>query len=433
MGTGVYRTRWDRRHLLWRGRHGVVPGTGFSPASASIPIHAVPRLEPPRVYLHDGDGREIGALTQLQAVSRAFTLNERTTAHFQVLETDPRFSQLAPEQGRIVTIRSVNHPPIWAGELVHVEAPVGSPWASCRARSLESLLDWSPLEVDRTVEGEASSIIRELVERANIESPTGIVLDPNLEAGGVIEEPLSLAGRRLGPALDHIATVAGMEWWLDHRLDGTQLVTTLRLARRRGRDAYSSLLMAGPTGNIADRPGWSKTSEAGVHSVRVIGGAESATTAFASRSRALFQAGESGRVPGAELAAVDDVHGYPADESFAGLNPVTSRGRVLVDEFVRGTQGARALAQALLTNRRAVARSVTVQVAPNADGEAFWPDYEPGNILRLIVPAPTLGSGYDGPVRVLAVQPMEASGGGQGGWCQLALEVRGRKRDATVR
>lgn len=410
-------------------------GSQIGILTAGATIQSSWELQSPRVYLHDGYGNLITQLTQVRAISRAYAIRGDTAAQFEVADTDADIGYVEPNRGLIVRIESVNYPLPWVGYLSgRRRTQAGSYWFTCPARSLDGLLEerYLPVSSSAVVYGDVSDILRSLWIIGNVEATTGITLDANLEGGHTIEpdNALSLSGQDVRSMLDALANTARVEWWLEHRLDGTKITSSLQLRKHRGTLRGDVELRPGAGGNIADRPEeWTDLVGAPFRQ-RVIAGGD----AFSSRGTALVQRSARGGLPeGAQLAAIESIHGIAPHESFGGLNPVSSREAASVVEYIRGSTGAARLAQALAQNVAPVNVGIRVQVAGGEEHHETWQALTPGNIIRINAGAPVLGTGVNRYARVLAAQPMEVtSGGGSAGFCWVPLELLGEVDNAAT-
>ena len=378
----------------------------------------VPASQIPRVYLHDGNGRRLGQLTTAESINRSYSLDKLDRAIVRIALSDPLVEVCDPLSGRILVIESAHYPLPWAGKVIEWSGDHERVELVCR--SYDGILRQRFLPSGYRTNSTAGEEMRRIVETVNVRNPTGITI-------GDIENHILVTGVALPDweawrALDAIASLAGMEWWLDHETSPSGIVSRFRVARARGFDRFREVtLTTGPGGN-AEWPRWRGDAEAAAFLATVIAGQEDLTQSFTERSRSVQIVEEGGGfVPGfagteAETiittfhradGTIGTVWRYiPATPATPDhFTPITRREQVSIEEQLRTRDITVQAARMQLAQRRYSEQVIDLNVI----AASAWPDVQPGNVVRLIAHGAFV-RGWDGPVRILGVQPMEELG-----------------------
>lgn len=347
---------------------------------------------------------------------RDYRTGQTSRGTFQLAETDPDLQYVDPRLGVQFWFETESYPLVWAGQVVDVSGRPSSGEVMVEARSFEALLQERLLPSTYLVSGTAGKVVRQLVEEIERTNPLGLQLPDDIASGPVLDT-LSLGDRTLFDALTTIANITGYEWWLEHEAVRGELVTSLQFSPARGQDRTEVLLTTGPWGNVQIN-GWRINTEGTAHRLRAIGGQGSATQAFSERSRVERRLSAASPVAQALLVAAPVTrHGYTFGRFPTGDSILSRTETLAILEGVRGT-GALAIAAEALLIRRRPERSVDLSVL--ATDTDLWARCLPGDVVLADFPAPTLVTGYRGPVAILATQPME-----QLGLLHLRVEVPG--------
>lgn len=361
-------------------------------------------IAPPRVYLHDANGKRIGELTSAENINRAFRTMATSRATVTVAETDPLVAQLDPRRGRILVIESADYPLAWAGKLVDTSGQPGSGTVRLDARSLDTVFTERNLPASTSVSGTADSVVRELLSTINRQNPTGIEAAPEMPTG----EPYTaqFGDQALAPVLTRVARETGREWWVEYDVTAREIDARLHYGVR-GFDRFADVqLSEGQTGSVETET-WRINTDGLTHRIRAIAGQESVTQDFASRGREERLRSAEGPIDSALVVGVEaQVHGYPIEHTPLGATPLTAAERIVVLEHLRPTGLAEA-AEALLTRPERGERRVVLKVPGNT---TVWADLLPGNVIGVSLPSPVLLDGFSGPVRIVSVQPREEEG-----------------------
>jgi hypothetical protein len=377
----------------------------------------VPASQIPRVSLHDGNGRRLGALTTAESINRSHSVDRQDRAVVTIALTDPLVGACDPLEGRILAVESSAYPVPWVGKITE--------WRGDRsrveliARSYDGILKQRFLPAIYRTRLTAGEEMARILSTVNGRNPTGIAL--GAVENHVIVDGLEFPEWDAARALDAIADLAGMEWWLEHFVSPAAIDTRLRVARSRGTDRYRrvTLYATGEAdGGNAEWTRWRGDAEAATFATTVIAGQESITQSFTERARhtvlrqqdAGFLDGFAGG-QGSDGASADDpgrgsmAIEYAPSAGATGGSPVTRVERVVIEEQLKSRDVTVQAARAALQSRRYSEQVIDVNVI----SVGTWPDVQVGDVVRLVAPGAFV-KGFDGPVRVLGVQPMEELG-----------------------
>lgn len=378
-----------------------------------VVIVIVPTRQRPRVYIHDGATlARIGQLTAVADINRSFTLREHArAASFTVGMDDPALGLTSVFDANVVVIESSEYPYPYAGRIVEREGNATS--VAISADGYEAILGERKLPSDFTTPADAGTAFRAILAAINGVNATGISVG-RVEDG--LGAPMSLPDEIGTNALDKLAEVAGMEWWVSAHLDGPTLVLQANLAKYRGADLYSAVVLDGPGGNY-ELESWRENGRANAYAQTVIGGQATAADVFTARDRATAIRDSQQVRSGALIVEAQRVLRF--DYLIAGetsfIAPTQRRELVTVREELKAIGYVGPLAEQLLTRRRSPGQIVLGRAYP--DSANSWQYLRPGNVVHL-KHADAFITGYDGPAVIVGVQPMEHLR-----WVDVALEV----------
>lgn len=349
----------------------------------------------PQVHIYSGSFQRFAEVATASDIRRTYKLDNHGIARFTVDRDDAQVRHLDPRRGNIVVITSASYPWPWVGKVTTMRGdPVkGTVQLSCK--SYDSILDERYLGTDATFNRTAGQAFLEALGQAGAINPHGI------EAGAVddtqrrFEGSLPLQSGR--QALDTIAGVAGMEWWLEHQISGSRLTVRAHMAGARGTNRYATALLvhgAEPGPAIGS---WSIDGEAAAFSATVVGGASSPIQAFNSRATA-----KATKAP----ADIGTIHGFPIERDGTGATMLTRREVLDFTESLRATGRVTDAAQAALARPGVQRRLQDVLVPLDA---SLWPSLGVGDVVRCEAPLAFL-DGYSGPLRVLSAEVREEAG-----------------------
>lgn len=404
-GVGAVSPKLTRGVHIAISLHGV--GT-ISAALTQVVIVRVTSRQRPRLYIHDGDSLErIAQLTRVHSINRSFALREHVRqAQFTILRSDPSYLDTATRYAHVIVIESTEYPIPWVGRIVERERAEDGAAATVTADSYEAILGerYLPFDFDTRATGTAEAF-RRILATVNGQNATGIGL-------GYIEEDdvpaLSLPDVAGVDAVDQLAQVANMEWWLTHSILDGALRIFVDMARERGADYSSSVTLSGPGGNF-ELVSWRENNRAAAYRQTVIGGQSEVLEAWSERER-----GSAVRDNATRRTDIDEIvsegarvlrfgHIIASDTSFSA--PTTRRERRAVIEALKAEGGAALASKALLERRDLPGGVIIGRVYP--DDLATWQALEPGNVVWFSHPEP-FDDGYEGPAAVTGAQPMES-------------------------
>lgn len=360
---------------------------------------------PPRVYVHDGDGRRLCELVEATG-KRSFGTMQVQRATCVIAETDPNLEHSDPGQGRFLVIESSLYGLTWAGPLVKITGGPVSGTIQLEARSYESVVQERFLPTGFTASGASGSVFTQLWEAVERENGTGVSLG-EVSAGEPFPDgsygELSLFG-----AWNRVAQQTAHEWWLEHAVVQGRLQTSAHFRPARGQDRTREVTLGVGSWAQVRVNDWWESTEGGVHRLRAIAGATGTTQGFTERSRVERRAGKSAPVSTATLVTAQNTrHGYSFLKGPTGDSVLTRREQLLILENVRGSGALATAAESVLAKGRAVQRGADLEL--QGVGER-WRLIEPGDVVRLMLPEPYFIGGYDGHVAVLDTEPVEELG-----------------------
>jgi hypothetical protein len=348
--------------------------------------------EQARVYLHDGTLRRVGQLSTAEGVNRSYVLGGQGVATVTVSPTDDLIADADPRLGRILVIESTIYPEPWVGKLTEARMSGGRDAVQLRAVGFDRVLEQRILGAGSTFKATAPSVVEQILQSANGVNPTGIEVGAVADTGVVFEGSFPQTSAR--QAIDSVAAHAGLEWWLEFGVTSSSLSIELHADVARGEDRSGEVEIA--DGGTGDWTEWVINAEALALSLSVVGGQANATQAFNDQpaSKADFS--------GVEVFAP---HGYAVEGEGLVGSTLTAAEKVAFADYVQSKGQTAKLAQELL-KRGGVTRSIRVTCPSNRD---IWGDLRVGNVVNLRAPGAFLGD-FEGPVRILGVQPSEESG-----------------------
>lgn len=378
---------------------------------------------PARVTLHDGSLRRIGVLTTADQVNRSYGIDNADRGYVRIAYTDPLIAQTDPLQGRVVVIESPHYPVPWVGKVTKRKG--NHETVTLDLVAMDKILDARFLPTAYTTSLTAGEEMKRVLATVNDINPTGIQI-------GRVENHVAIGGLAFPDwsarrALDAIADQAGMEWWVEYDVSDAGDVTPIfRVERERGYDRYrQDRLVASPEGN-ADWTEWAEDAEAAALFLTVVAGQSSVTEAYTERTRTVVVGSEASGFQPSVAGTIGGTGSVQVDETTAVIGsydryqpPITSNvtrsQRVEILEQAKTRDVTLQSARVLFNSRRLSERLLTVvHVDPDS-----WGVLRVGNYLRLSVPAPAFVGGFEGPARVLGVQPMEEIG-----IARMVLELR---------
>lgn len=377
-------------------------------ALTQVVIVRVVSRQRPRVYVHDGATLErIAQLTHVKDINRSFALREHVRqAQITLLRSDPAYLDTSTRYGNVLVIESTEYPLPWVGRITDRQRAEDGKAVTVLADSYDAILAERHLPFDfETRTAGTTEAFRRILATINGQNATGIGLG-YVEADDV--SPLSLPDVFGADALDQLAKVANMEWWLTHSIIRGTLRVYANMIRERGADYSSSVTLSGPGGNF-ELVDWRESNRAAVYRQTVIGGQSELLEAWSERERgSAVRDGSSPRTDIAEIVAegarvLRFGHIIASDTSFAA--PTTRREKRDVIEALKAEGGPTLASKALLDRRDSPGGVILGRVYP--DDIETWHALEPGNVIWLEHPEP-FDEGYSGVAAVTSAQPMES-------------------------
>ena len=392
--------------VIRTGATGEIQVSGYvSTITVQEAVVASPR---PRVYIHDGATlRRIAQLTAVTDINRSYALREHVrTASFSIALGDGALGYTDPLDAHVVVIESTEYPLSWVGRIVEREGDRAGRTITVQADSYDAILSERFLPTDFTTPPTAGPAFRRILARLNGMNPTGIAVG-DVEDGNA--SPMSLANARGIEALDKLAEVAGMEWWLSYVVERGTLVVRANLAKERGTDFFSRVTLTGPAGNF-EVDGWRENGRARAYAQTVVGGEASVMEAFTERERSVALADrQSNRSDSAAREIVIEAQRVlrfgrllAGETSF--IAPTQRRERLAVREELKEAGITGDVAERLWLRRLLPSQVILGRAYP--DDAGTWAHLEPGNVVHL-VSGNAFINGYDGPAVVIGTQPME--------------------------
>lgn len=379
-------------------------GVAVIVAAASIIVIFIPppRVRP-RVYIHDAlTLRRLAQLVDVTSINRSYALWEHVRqAEFDIPESD-EFASLTDElAANVIWIESNEYPLPWVGKIVERVFNHRDRTITVHADSYEALLAERYLPADFTSPRGAPQSMAAILSQINALNATGIGLGSAHE----LDAPAMALSRARGiDALEKLIEAAGAEWWLSYLYEQGEIAIRLNLASERGADFSNSVVLSQP-GNfeIASSRG---NARAIAYAQTVVGG-DGVTGATVTRDSQFNRADGDTTQQIVEARRVFR-HGHllAGETSFAA--PTQRREYLARREELVDAGLAPEVAQALMLRERAPKRPLMGRAYPDTEGEhaTSWKYLEPGNVVWLDS-ASAFGTGYHGPVAVIAVQPVE--------------------------
>lgn len=353
----------------------------------------------PRVYIHDASFKRLGRLSHVSSISRSFTLDNKDVAAFTVGYDEPLYRDLRPALGRVIVIESSSFPMPWVGKLVSVKGDRSKRTVACSSKGYASIFDNRVLGPSFTGSGTASSVISQALRDVNLFGQTGVRWGGGGSEGGTgatAALQINAPNQRARVVFDRATRFGGLEWYIDAEPSPGTIDLQLRVPKWRGVDAFNQYtLQDGVNGNVSS---WTEDGESAAFAMVVVSSFESATQSVNDRPVARLAM---------EAATIGAPHGYSIDGSEIPANILTRQERVIVSEELKAAGSASAGAAALLAKEGGVVRrSIRIESTSAPD----WPFFAPGNVVRVASEQAFGLDGFDGPARVLAVQPKEEAG-----------------------
>lgn len=391
-------------------------------------------LAPARVYLHDGSFRRIGQLTTATSINRSYRVDGgHGQASVELAVDDPLIAR-TKDQGNVLVIESSVYPEPWVGKIIRRRGSRAAGIVSLEAKSFDAILDERILPTGFTTTGSAGGEMARIIATVNARNGTGISIG-DIQNHIVGVAALAFPEWTARRALDAIAEQSGLEWWLEYEATPTNIEIRFRAARNRGFNRYRQASLV--DGGNCTWTDWTDEFEASAFALTVIAGQTTVTESFTERSRSTriveegggfvttFETVQSSEDVGGGTVQPGMGSGQQSRTDTAGgahgfitiattvQAPTTRREVVEIREEVKTRDIAAQAAQALLRRRRLAEKVVSiVHIEP---GE--WDALDLGSVLRLVAPDAFV-EGFDGPARILGVQPMEELGE-----CELVLEL----------
>lgn len=361
----------------------------------------------PRVFLHDGALRRIGEVTTLGALDRSYLLGEESVCQTTVSPEDPLFAELQPTKGRILVVESPLYPLLWVGKVTQARRGAERGAVTVTARSYDRILSERVLGPQATYTRGCSEAILRVLADVNATNPTGIAAGRRSDNLALFNGSLPYETAR--SALDKIADFGGLEWWLSYYAEtgGTSALTIrLNVADARGVDAYRQCTLV--DGGNARWDDWIEDAEALTFGLTVVGGQATSGQPFNERPATKIDATQ---------VVADAPHGYQVEGAEPNLSAITKADRIVVAEYLRAEGLTNEAARAQIARQRLSGATRSLRVTVTEQDAGLWAFLQPGNVVRIVMPT-AFWSGFDGPARIVGVQPDEQAGG-----CGLVLRL----------
>lgn len=350
-------------------------------------------VAPPRVYLHDASFTRLGRLSRASSVSRSFTMENRDIASFSLETGDPLILQMRPGLGRLVAIESTSYPVPWVGKITAIKGDEKSKSIKVTCKGYASILDSRYTSPSFTSFGAADAVIHQALREINQINPTAITWGGGGAGGQVFQ--LNAPNQKARSVFDSAARLGGIEWTIDADASPEGIAFELRAPKYRGLDRFSDVhLVNGKNGAVSD---WKEDGEEAAFGLLVVGGFDAATQSVNDRPIARLES---------EAKKIESPHGYALDGAEIAANLLTRLERIYVSEELKAAGSASAAAAAILAREGGVARR---SIRGAITDSALWGNATVGDVIRVSSETAFL-EGYDGPARVIAVQPMEEKG-----------------------
>lgn len=380
-------------------------------------------MNTPRVHVHDSLGVRLGTLTRVASVNRSWAVMQPGQASLRVAmlqddgALDPLVRELDPRLGRAIVVESDHYPHVWVGSLTNVNEEPGERAVHVQAVSLDAVLRDRPLPVGASYDNDAGQVFRLLLQDANLANDSGIGI------AGTPAQGRSYAGafpdRSTYAALTTLCLQTGHEWGMVYDVLPERIRADAYFVPEIGFDRYGEVTLT--DGGNCERVNSGIDLRGQLYALSLVAGQSSPLTAYTERSRVTRQR-SAGQQPrgGAVIGAAATVHGYEVEHSELGGSPLTRAEAVEIAENLR-SEGAVIQASELLLGRpRSAERVLRLRVF---EDDGLWPLLDIGSVVRFVSAEAFLGAGYDGPVRIVGVQPMEEAGD-----MELVCQIVGAKR-----
>jgi hypothetical protein len=391
-GARVFAVEGPDPYMTWGGTYlsGVY---NFVQHIAHQPTPAVSGL--PRVFLHDGAGRRIGQVVTARSIDRSYLLMEPASARFLMADDDPLVEQIDPRQGRFVVIESEQFPYPWVGKITSPDWDRNQREITVICRSADAIL--TQRHVGSTYSGSAGTVFKRMVEDAGAVNATGIAPAASVSSGPRYEAVVQ--DRSAFQALNGLAAATGHEWWVEYAVSETEIAAYAHFRPARGFDRCRGAYLN--DGGNAEWTNCKIDGEAATFALTVVGGASSVTQAYAERPRAREVA-----------TGVASVHGHGIRRQTSNSSPLTRIERVQLSESLKASDLVQEAARALLSRPPIPEQQIVWRVLARNKRDRTpvdWSVFDLGSIVRAKAPT-AFATGFDGDVRITAVQPHEEAG-----------------------
>jgi len=343
-----------------------------------------------QVRIYDGAFERVGEVVTAADLRRTYSLHNRDSARFVVDLADAQAANLDPRKGHVLVITSASYPWPWVGKVSTLRASMESGQLRVDARSYAAVLDERFLGRDAVFSEAAGRAFTAIVGALGERNPHGIGLGSVAQTERRFDGALPFQSGRA--ALDTVAKVAGMEWWISPRVSGSQLRVSAHLATVRGVSRYGTTTLVHGSGMAAQE--WLIDGLAASFAATVVGGQSSPIQSFGDRATARATAAPSD---------IGGVHGFKI-ESSASSSLVSRREQIVFAESLRGQGRVEDAARVAVAKPTAQRRMDLI-----VSDAALWPSLGVGDLLRCQVPGAFLGD-LDAAVRVLSVEVREEAG-----------------------
>lgn len=385
-------------------------------------------LTVPRVFLHRGDFVRLGRLRTATSVNRSYAhatpqqLNETTVF---IALTDSLMGEVLNRDrlGRLLVIESDAYPIPWVGIITDAEGNEDTGEMQIQASGWGLILRQRLFGAIDGFTGTPGNVFLALLDRLNAINTTGLVAGAVSDPGTPYE--LDLREADGFGALVELADQTGQEWWLDvEQADASGVALTLNYGFRG-----ENLVDGGRTLHDlrnCEVPLWGVNTQQGAFATTITGGQAALTQSYGARNRATAVTSAGSGILDANRAAPahqpvtvqpGDLrlrHGVVFFPEATGGSPPSQRHELRIAEHLRGLGAIAAAAEAALVRRSHAARRAMVSCG--WDGPGSWDDLRPGNVLQMV--SSRAFGGFEGPVSIVGVQPME-----EGGWCDVNIWI----------
>lgn len=368
-------------------------------------------METPQVHLHDSLGVRLGTLTRVTSVNRSWAILQPGQASCRVSlvddegRFDPLVRELHPYRGRAVAIESEHYPFPWVGAITNVQEDPAERTAQVTAVSLDAVLRERYLPVGAAYDNDAGQVFRLILQDSNLANDSGISVGGTPAQGRAYAA--SFPDRSVYGALNALCQHTGHEWGMEYDVRPERIIAAAIFVPELGFDRFESVTLT--DGGNCERVQSGIDGRGKVFALHMVAGQTSVLEAYTERARALRQI-SSGQEPrgGAYIGAAASVHGYEVERSEIGGSPLTRAEALRVAESLRSEGALVAASELLLGRPRAAERVLRLRVFE--DDPSTWARLDIGSVVHFVSAEAFLGEGYDGPVRIVGVQPMEESG-----------------------